>query len=57
MVFKINHEVKKLPNMRLQPTAQLAAKNHADQSRFPRKPAQKYRIIQIFVAPAIARRA
>jgi hypothetical protein len=40
------------PNTRMQATTQLAGKN-TGQSRFPRKPAQKSRIIQTFFAPAM----
>jgi hypothetical protein len=41
------------PNMRLQPTAQLAAKNHAASFVSLAMPAQKSRIIQAFLAPAL----
>jgi hypothetical protein len=39
--------------MRLQPTAQLAAKNHAASLASLAMPAQKSRIIQTFIAPAM----
>jgi hypothetical protein len=39
--------------MRLQPTAQLAAKKHASSFASLAMPAQKSRIIQAFLAPAM----
>jgi hypothetical protein len=41
------------PNMRLQPTAQLAAKKHASSLASLAMPAHKWRIIQAFLAPAL----
>jgi hypothetical protein len=41
------------PNMRLQPTAQLAANNHASSFASLAMPAQKSRIILSFLAPAL----